>query len=109
MIRNWAKVGRPCENKIIHADDIRGNNKEESLIVFFKIDHQLQKFSQICHPKHHRIGNAQQIMNNCKTAPFAKMSTGQGFLQMRQFINRPKSGIKHMSCLISYARSESEI
>ena len=100
MIRNWAKVGRPCENKIIHADDIRRNNKEESLIVFFKIDHQLQKFSQICHPKHHRRGNAQQVMNNFGSALFAKMSAGQGFLQMRQFINCSKLGIKHMSYLL---------
>ena len=44
-----------------------------------------------------RRGNAQKIMNNCRTAPFAKVSAGQGFLQMRQFIYPSKSGEKkHM-------------
>ena len=57
-------------------------NKEGSLKTIFKIDHQLQKYqklSQICHWKHHCGGNAYPMMSNCRTAPFAKISAGQGY------------------------------
>ena len=57
-------------------------NKEGSLKTIFKIDHQLQKYqklSQICHRKHHCGGNAYPMMSNCRTAPFAKISAGQGY------------------------------
>ena len=66
---------------------------------FFKIRESLVKFvTEKNRIGRGRRGNAQKIMNNCRTAPFAKVSAGQGFLQMRQFIYPSKSGEKkHMS------------
>ena len=88
------QLDKSCEEQNIHADDIRGNfemiTKRKVEWYFSKLTPIRESLVKFVTEKNRigrgRRGNAQKIMNNCRTAPFAKVSAGQGFLQMRQFI-----------------------
>ena len=107
IIRNWAKVVKTCENQNIHADDIRGNFEMTTKGKFNSVFQNWSPITKVKKNVSSKIPWERKCTgNNWKTAPFAKVLTGQGFCKYLNLLFFLKLGIKNMSCIISSSLQE---